>query len=68
MGSANTAYEKGILGIIADPFGAGLCLLIAIFFVGILYRANIKTIIDFLRLNLAKMLEFGFLCFIFHHI
>ena len=29
MGSSRTAFEKGILGVIADPFGAGLCLILA---------------------------------------
>ncbi len=55
MGSASTAYEKGILGVIADPFGAGLCLILSgIFFVGIFHKFKINTIIDFFQIKFGK--------------
>ena len=55
MGSATTAYSKGILGVIADPFGAGLCLIISgVFFAGHFYKLKIKTVIDFFELRFSK--------------
>lgn len=48
MGASGRAYEKGILGVIADPFGAGLCLLLAgLFFCRALYRLKLETVVDF---------------------
>src|SRR5512139_1784764 len=48
MGSSRTAYEKGFLGIIADPFGAGLCLVLAgLLFARFFHQRNYKTIVDF---------------------
>lgn len=55
MGAANTARTDGILGVIADPFGAGLCLVIAgVFLVGILHRMRIETIVDFFELRYGR--------------
>jgi SSS family solute:Na+ symporter len=48
MGSSRTAFEKGILGVIADPFGAGLCLILSgIFFAKFFHKMNIQTVVDF---------------------
>lgn len=48
MGSSGTAFQKGILGVIADPFGAGLCLVLAGIFFASFFRAHgYETIIDF---------------------
>lgn len=48
MGSSRTAFEKGILGVIADPFGAGLCLVLAgLFFAKIFHNLRAETIVDF---------------------
>ena len=48
MGSSGTAFNKGILGVIADPFGAGLCLIISGFFFAKYFRSlNIETIVDY---------------------
>lgn len=48
MGSSRTAFEKGILGVIADPFGAGLCLILSgIFFAKFFHRTSAQTIVDF---------------------
>lgn len=47
MGAAGTAYSEGILGVIADPFAAGISLLIAgFFYVGLLRRLNLLTVTD----------------------
>ncbi|MBI2069675.1 MAG: sodium:solute symporter family protein [Elusimicrobia bacterium] len=48
MGSSGTAYHKGLLGVIIDPFGAALCLILTgLFFARTLYRLNMETIVDF---------------------
>jgi Na+/proline symporter len=55
MGSSGTAFKKGILGVIVDPFGAGLCLIISgIFFARYFRRLNIETIIDYFELRYGK--------------
>ena len=43
-------YQYGILGVIEDPFGAFLCLILfAAFFVKKLYRRNLLTLGDLFR-------------------
>ncbi|MCM8832272.1 MAG: sodium:solute symporter family protein, partial [Candidatus Omnitrophica bacterium] len=65
MGSSNTAYEKGILGVIADPFGAGLCLIISgLFFARYFRSLNIQTIIDYFQLRYGKKVA-GFLSIVY---
>jgi len=55
MGSSGTAFHKGILGVIADPFGAGLCLIISgIFFAKIFRSLNIETIVDYFELRYGR--------------
>ena len=55
MGSSGTAFQKGILGVIADPFGAGLCLIISgIFFAKYFRKLNIETIVDYFELRYGK--------------
>ena len=50
VGAAGEAYDTGILGVIADPFGAALCLFLAgWFFVRPLRRMGLLTIGDFFR-------------------
>jgi len=50
MGSSATAFNKGILGVIADPFGAGLCLIISgLFFAKYFRKKNYETIVDFFK-------------------
>lgn len=47
LGAGGAAYEKGFLGVIADPFGAALCLFLAgLFYVRILRRMKLITIVD----------------------
>jgi SSS family transporter len=55
MGAAGAAYSGGVYATIADPFGAGLCLLIAgMFFVRILRRMRLLTIIDLFEIKYGR--------------
>ncbi len=48
MGSSSAAFHKGFLGVIADPFGAGLCLILSgLFFARYFRERDFQTIIDF---------------------
>lgn len=50
MGSANEAYQYGFQGVVFDPFGATMCLVIAgIFVVRLARRAKYVTIMDFFQ-------------------
>lgn len=55
MGSSGAAFNKGMLGVIADPFGAGLCLVISGFFFAKFFRSlNIETIVDYFEMRYGK--------------
>lgn len=55
MGAAGAAYSGGVYATIADPFGAGVCLLIAgLFFVRTLRRMRLLTIIDLLEIKYGR--------------
>lgn len=55
MGAAGAAYKKGFLGVIADPFGAALCLFLAgLFFIRIMRRMRLTTIVDFFEIRFGK--------------
>lgn len=55
MGAAGAAYLGGVYATIADPFGAGACLLIAgMFFVRILRRMRLLTIIDLFEIKYGR--------------
>lgn len=59
MGASSEFVEHGLLGVIEDPFGAALCLiLIGVFFARPLYRLNIMTFSDFFRLRFGRTSEF----------
>ena len=48
IGAASAAYKGGFLAVIADPFGAALCLFLAgLFYVRVLRRMGIMTIASF---------------------
>lgn len=50
MGSSSEAYSYGFQGVVFDPFGATLCLLLAgMFIVRIARRAQYVTIMDFFQ-------------------
>lgn len=48
VGASSEAYKNGFLGVIADPFGAALCLIVAgLFYVRTLRRMGLTTIASF---------------------
>jgi len=48
MGAAGAAYRKGFLGVIADPFGSAMTLILAgLLYVRLLRRAGYQTSVDF---------------------
>lgn len=50
--------EDGLRGIVADPFGAALCLiLVGVFFAAPLYRLNLLTIGDFYKQRYGRSVE-----------
>ncbi len=58
LGMPATFMEEGLGGIVADPFGAGLCLVfVGIFFAARLYRMKLLTIGDFYRQRYGKTVE-----------
>ncbi|MDA1312022.1 MAG: sodium:solute symporter family protein [Acidobacteria bacterium] len=59
LGAAGAAYNEGLLGVIADPFGAALCLFLAgLFYVRMLRRMRLITLADFFRVRFGPMAEF----------
>ncbi len=55
LGGGGAAYEKGFLGVIADPFGASVCLFLAgLFYVRIMRRMRLVTVIDFFEMRFGK--------------
>jgi SSS family transporter len=55
IGAASEAYKHGFLGVIADPFGAALCLFLAgLFYVRILRRMGLTTIAGFFEIRFGK--------------
>lgn len=56
MGSAGASYERGLLGVIADPFGGALCLfIVGFFFARIFRRLRLLTFIDLLESRFGKL-------------
>ena len=50
--------EGGLHGVIEDPFGAGVCLiLVGLFFAGKLYRMSLLTISDYYRERYGRLIE-----------
>jgi SSS family transporter len=57
MGSSRTACERGFLGVIADPFGAGLCLVLAgLLFAKFFHERRYETIVDFFEERYGRFL------------
>ena len=55
MGGAGASYERGLLGVIADPFGGALChFLVGFFFARIFRRLRLLTFIDFFENRYGK--------------
>lgn len=58
MGAPAEFLKHGILGVIEEPFGAALCLLlIGLFFARKFYRMNIITFCDFFRIRFGRKAE-----------
>lgn len=58
LGAPSAFIEGGLLGIIEDPFGAALCLvLVGLIFARPLYRLNILTFNDFYRMRYGRTAE-----------
>ena len=58
MGASSEFVEHGLIGVIEDPFGAALCLvLVGAFFARPLYKLNIITFNDFFRIRFSRQAE-----------
>ena len=58
LGTSSTFITDGLGGIVADPFGASLCLiLVGVFFARHLYRKNLVTIGDFFKQKYGRGVE-----------
>jgi SSS family transporter len=58
LGISATFVKEGLRGVVADPFGSSLCLILAgIFFASKLYRMNLLTIGDYYRLRYNRTVE-----------
>lgn len=56
MGAAGASYERGLLGVIADPFGGALCLfLVGFFFARIFRRLGLLTIVDLFEIRFGRI-------------
>ncbi len=59
MGASSEFLENGLIGVVEDPFGAALCLiLVGLFFARRLYRLNILTFSDFFNHRFSRRAEF----------
>jgi Na+/proline symporter len=58
FGVSATFVKDGLTGVVADPFGSSMCLIIAgILFSRYLYRLNILTLGDFYRMRYNRAVE-----------
>ncbi|RAI99906.1 SSS family transporter [Chitinophaga skermanii] len=58
LGASSEFAQHGFLGIMEDPFGASLCLvLVGLFFARKLYRFNILTFCDFFKIRFGRKAE-----------
>jgi len=58
LGIPVTFVTEGLSGVVADPIGASMCLVIAgLFFAPLLYRMNLLTIGDFYRVRYNRVIE-----------
>jgi Na+/proline symporter len=59
MGAPAEFIENGILGVIEEPFGAALCLiLVGLFYAKIFYNLNILTFCDYFKLRYGVAAEY----------
>lgn len=58
MGAPSRFVDEGLLGVVEDPFGAALCLiLVGAFFARRFYQMNLLTFVDFFRIRYSKTAE-----------
>lgn len=58
LGISATFVKEGLRGVVADPFGSSMCLVLAgLFFAPRLYRLNIITVGDYYRLRYDRTIE-----------
>jgi solute:Na+ symporter, SSS family len=58
LGISATFVKEGLGGVVADPFGSSMCLILAgLFFAPRLYRLNILTVGDYYRLRYNRVVE-----------
>jgi Na+/proline symporter len=58
IGTAGTVYKQGLYGIISDPFGASLALILAgLFYAPALRRLNLLTVTDIFEKSYSRELE-----------
>jgi solute:Na+ symporter, SSS family len=58
LGISATFVKEGLSGVVADPFGASMCLILAgLFFARKLYRMNLLTIGDYYRVRYNRTVE-----------
>ncbi len=58
LGTSSTFLEEGISGILSDPFGAGLSLILVwLFFARPLYKLGVQTLGDFYRMKYGRTVE-----------
>jgi len=58
LGISSTFVEDGLSGIVADPFGASMCLILAgLFIAPKIYRLNLLTLGDYYRVRYNRAVE-----------
>lgn len=58
LGISSTFVEEGLRGVVSDPFGSSMCLiLVGLFFARPLYRMNLLTIGDYFRNKYGRTVE-----------
>ncbi|MCL2636171.1 MAG: sodium:solute symporter family protein [Betaproteobacteria bacterium] len=58
FGVSATFVKDGLHGVVADPFGASMCLIIAGIFYGTkIYKLNVLTLGDFFRMRYSRTVE-----------
>ena len=58
LGISSTFVKDGLRGVVADPFGSSLCLILAgLFFAPRLYRLNMLTVGDYYRFRYNRTVE-----------
>ncbi len=60
LGGAGAAYDDGMFGVIEDPWGGALALLlIGLFFARFFRRLRMMTVVDFMEQRFGKVASFG---------